>query len=166
MNNAKADRLKTACAEAFLKYPNSCSHAVWHVLQQYIPNQPYLSANHLIASIESNPGTWQEVRLHDLSKLANDGIVVVGGAVEVPNGHVIVVYPGEEKFSGGYSFKDKTTGKTIKAQPYGTYALAMSTSMGSWPGALSSGDKTVFDPWGAKKFKSVRFWMYVGATKN
>lgn len=163
MADAKANRLKTACSEAFLKFPNSCSHAVWYVLQQYIPNQPYLSANHLIASIESSSGKWQEVGLRDLSRLANDGVLVVGGAVEVPNGHVIIVYPGKEKFSGGYSFKDKATGKMIDAEPYGSYALAMSTTMGSWPGARSNGDKTVFDPWGSKKFKGVRFWMYVGS---
>lgn len=163
MTTTKVDKLKAACSDAFFKFPNSCSHAVWHVLRQYIPNQPYLNANHLIASIESNPRVWREVDQHDLSKLAKDGFLVVGGAVEVPNGHVIVVYPGEEKFSGGYSFKEKATGKTMKAYPNGVYALAMSTSMGGWPGAVSNGDKTVFDPWGAKKFKKVRFWMYVGS---
>lgn len=158
----KAEKLKTACSEAFFRYPHSCSHAVWYVLQQYIPSQPYLAANQLLHYIESKPDHWREVRLSELSKLASDGNLIVGGAVELPNGHVIVVYPGSEKFSGGYFFKDKVTGKSINAQPYGMYALAMSTSMGNWPGAISNGDRTVFDPWGSKKFKGVKFWMYTG----
>lgn len=161
-SSQKAEKLKNACSEAFIRYPHSCSHAVWYVLQQYITNQPYLSANHLIRYIESKPEDWKEVNLHDLSKLASDGMLIVGGAVELPNGHVIVVYPGKEKFSGGYFFNDKLTGKSVKAQPYGTYALSMSTSMGNWPGAISNGDKTVLDPWGANKFKGVKFWMYIG----
>lgn len=160
--NQKAEKLKAACSDAFSKYPHSCSHAVWHVLQQYIPSQPYLAANQLLHYIESKPDDWREVKLHELSKLASDGNLIVGGAVELPNGHVIVVYPGNEKFSGGFIFKDKVTGKSMNAKPYGMYALAMSTSMGSWPGARSNGVRTVFDPWGSKKFKEVKFWMYTG----
>lgn len=166
MNSGEnADKLRAACSEAFLRYPHSCSHAVWYVVQRYIPNQPYLPANNLIRHIESKPQQWREVNLQDLSRMANDGRLIVGGAVEQPNGHVIVVYPGKERLSGGYFFRDKQTGNDVKAHPYGTYALALSTSMGSWPGAISNGDKTVFDPWGAKKFKGVKFWMYIGDQK-
>jgi hypothetical protein len=40
--------------------------------------------------------------------------------------------------------------------------LAMSTSRGNWPGSVSNGDKTVYDPWEPKKFYKVRFWKFVG----
>lgn len=41
----------------------------------------------------------------------------------------------------------------------GLYPLAMSTSVGSWPGAMSKGDKTVWDPWGNDdRFAEVKFW--------
>jgi hypothetical protein len=96
-----------------------------------------------------------------LSKLASDGVLVVGGANDSPNGHVIVVYPGPAKFDGGFYYQSKK-GKSILAGPHGTYALAMSTSMGSWPGAKSKGDKTVADPWGLDKFEKVKFWKYIG----
>ena len=86
----------------------------------------------------------------------------MGGLKEKEHGHVIVVCPGQEKQSGGYHYKDKRTGKNELASPHGIYARAMSTSMGSWPGAKSNGDKTVFDPWGPVKFKNVKFWKYVG----
>jgi hypothetical protein len=43
----------------------------------------------------------------------------------------------------------------------GSYPPAMSTSLGSWPGAMSRGDKTVWDPWANDtKFESVKFWVY------
>lgn len=42
---------------------------------------------------------------------------------------------------------------------HGKYPPAMSTSLGSWPGAMSDGDKTVWDPWGTDAaFAKVRFW--------
>jgi hypothetical protein len=49
----------------------------------------------------------------------------------------------------------------------GSYARAMSTSMGTWPGAMSHGDKTVWDSWGKNAtFKTVRFWKYVGPIRR
>ena len=158
--NDKGRKLKTACDEAYVQYPHSCSHAVWYVIKQYIPDQPYLTANSLIHNLTASP-QWQEVQVSELSKLASDGVLVVGGAADTPNGHVIVVYPGPAKFSGGYYYKNRKSGKNEKARSLGIYPLAMSTSMGSWPGAKSNGDKTVIDPW-PNKFSSVRFWKYVG----
>jgi hypothetical protein len=152
--------LRAACDEAFIRYPHSCSHSVWHVIKNYIPSQPYLTANSLIHNLTTSP-RWQEVPIHDLSRLASEGALVVGGAVESSHGHVIVVYPGQAKFDGGYYYKSRE-GKAILAGPHGTYPLAMSTSMGNWPGAKSKGDKTVADPWGLDKFKDVKFWKYIG----
>ncbi len=157
----KSDKLKQACDQAYALYPHSCSHAAWHVIKQYDKDQPYRTANSLIHHLTASPD-WQEVQLYELSKLANDGVPVVGGAEDTPNGHVIVVYPGPEKYDGGYFYKDKKTGKNVKQGHHGIYPLAMSTSMGNWPGAKSNGDKTVFDPWGRDRFKKVRFWKYIG----
>ncbi len=54
------------------------------------------------------------------------------------------------------------------------YPLCMSTSIGykpgetdlkkqGWPGAMSKGDKTVWDPWGNDdKFAKVKFWAPKG----
>lgn len=157
----KSRKLKAACDEAYLQYPHSCSHAVWHVIKQYKPEQPYLTANGLIHNLTASTG-WQEVQLSELSKLASAGVLVVGGAADAPNGHVIVVYPGPAKLDGGYYYKSKKSGKSVKQDPHGMYALSMSTSMGNWPGAKSNGDKTVFDPWGRDRFKKVKFWKYIG----
>jgi hypothetical protein len=37
--NNKGRKLRAACDEAYVKYPHSCSDAVWHVIKQYIPDQ-------------------------------------------------------------------------------------------------------------------------------
>ena len=162
--NNSGDQLRKYCDDAFIKYPKSCSHSVWHVIRQYIADQPYMIANMLIDHISSSPN-WQEVQPNELSKLASDGILVVGGLKESGHGHVIAVYPGSEKARGGYSVFNRSKMKTEVIQEKGSYARAMSTSIGSWPGAMSNGDKTVWDPWGNdKKFNNVRFWKYAGST--
>jgi hypothetical protein len=156
----KAKKLKEACDQAFHTYPDSCSHSVWYVVSRYDSNFPYMPANQLVAYLQANP-KWKEVQLVELSKLANEGVLVVGGLNEKTHGHVIVVYPGHEKQDGGFNFNGPN-GKQVKAPPHGTYALAMSTSLGSWPGAKSKGDRTVRDPWGEKAFQGVKFWKYLG----
>lgn len=156
----KCHTLKAACDEAFFTYPNSCSHAVWLVIRKYIPNQPYLMANNLLQLVEKSP-KWQEVQIHEVAQLANDGVLVMGGAAEATHGHVIAVYPGQPKPNGGYHYMN-SEGKPMLMVSHGSYPLAMSTSMGSWPGAKSRGDKTVADPWSREKFKRVRFWKYIG----
>jgi hypothetical protein len=159
--NKKDEKLKQACDEAYVQYPHSCSHAVWHVIKQYIPDQPYLTANGLIHNLTTSP-QWQEVQLSELSKLASDGVLVVGGSEKLPNGHVVVVYPGSPKFNGGYTATN-SSGKRFQVRGTGIYALVMSTSMGNWPGAKSNGNRTVWDPWGDDfQFRKVRFWKYVG----
>ncbi len=158
--------LRQACEDAYNKYPKSCSHAVWYVIRQYNADQQYMNANQLINNMAASPA-WQEVGLDELSGLADKGMLVVGGAKADGNGHVIVVYPGPMKPNGGFSYASKKTGKTEIARKTGTYASAMSTSMGSWPGAKSKGEKTVRDPWGTEeKFNEVRFWKYVGPIKK
>lgn len=152
--------LKAACEEAFDAYPNSCSHAVWHVIKKYNPDQRYLTANALVVHLE-NSRQWEEVDIKDIAELADNGMLVIGGATDFSHGHVIVVYPGKPRFNGGFFFKG-SKGKLVRAPNNSVYPLAMSTSMGTWPGAKSRGDKTVADPWPAAQFKNVRFWKYVG----
>ncbi len=129
----KAGKLKQACDQAYAMFPASCSHSVWHVISQYNPSHPYMQANQLINYIGVS-GQWQSVKLYELSRLASEGVLIVGGLKGSPNGHVIVIYPGPEKLSGGFSVR-RSAGKTAKIASDGSYARAMSTSMGSWPGA-------------------------------
>jgi len=155
-----AEELKIACNEAYESYPNSCSHAAWYVIQKYKPEQAWMNANALVDHLSAS-SEWQEVQSSDLSTLASNGELVVGGLKETGHGHVIVVYPGDEKKRGGYSAYNKEIAQK------GSYARAMSTSLGSWPGAKSNGDKTVWDPWAKdSKFNTVRFWKYIGTPKK
>jgi len=159
MEEDHTNKLTKACRQAFIDYPKSCSHSVWYVIKQYKPEQRWMSANDLVDHLNRS-SDWKEVPVNVLSELASDGVLVVGGAKENGHGHVIVVYPGENKQSGGFHYEKNGTDKI--ARSHGDYALAMSTASGRWPGAKSIGDKTVFDAWGAAKFNSVRFWKYVG----
>ena len=156
-NDAK--KLKRAADEAYDRYPDSCSHAVWHVMKQYIPGREQVVANALLTHLECNP-LWIRVQLHELEKFANEGVLIIGGLADKPNGHVVVVYPGKAKMAGGYTYTTKA-GKVEKLGEKGPYALVMSRSMGNWPGAMSKGDKTVWDPWGNnEKFSKVKFWRF------
>ncbi|HME42796.1 MAG TPA: hypothetical protein VKF36_06900 [Syntrophorhabdales bacterium] len=161
--NGKVEKLKRACGHAFVIYGHSCSHAVWYVISQYEPSQKWMAANDLITNLSTSP-KWKPVDQRELSMLASQGVLIVGGLNKVPaHGHVLVVYPGPQKSAGGYNAKDDA-GKIYKVQPRGSYPLAMSTSSGGWPGARSYGDKTVWDSWGKDtEFKKVRFWKYVGS---
>lgn len=154
------EKLKKAADEAYAKYPNSCSHSVWHVIKEYIPEQPYNVANGLLIQLECDPG-WKLIRVDEIEKLVNAGTLIVGGAAGAKNGHVIVAYPGKAKSPGGYMYTNKKSGKKAMLIKSGIYPLAMSTSIGSWPGSMSNGDKTVWDPWGNdESFSEVKFWRF------
>ena len=165
IDDAKAvDALTKASDEAYGKYANSCSHAVWYVLTQIVDKQTkWLDANHLVDFLSRDSG-WKEVTVDDGWGLAQKGNVVIGGLKNPKsNGHVILIYPGEKIESGGYfyTYIDKKTKKpkTDKLRSHGRYPRALSTSMGSWPGAMSKGDKTVWDPWANDDtFEDVKFW--------
>jgi len=153
----KATKLQTTCHEAYKAYPNSCSHAVWYIITKLVDEKfQYQQANPLIDFLNTN---WTAVDLAAAAKLANEGEVTVGGLKATSNGHVIVVFPGPSKTRGGYTAMYK--GKEIKVAERGLYPLALSTSMGSWPGAMSDGNKTVWDPWGNDdSFANVKFWHH------
>ena len=152
-------KLKQACDAAYSRHPNSCSHAVWHVIKQYLPDQPWMNANALIEHMRGQ-AHWKVVPAGQVGRLAREGALVVGGKTESSNGHVIVVYPGPDTPAGGYSYT--ADGKPAKLRIRGSYAPAMSTSLGPWPGAKSKGDKTIWDPWASDaKFAQVVFWQWV-----
>lgn len=154
MADSPISLLKAACDNAYLKNPKSCSNSVWDVIKAMVnPQEPYRTANVLIDYLSKN---WKEVTVDEGSELAQKGIVVVGGLKATPNGHVIVMYPGPKIDSGGYAYP--SGGKQALMRAHGKFPPAMSTSLGSWPGAMSDGDKTVWDPWANASFASVKFW--------
>lgn len=156
----KVEKLKRACDQAYRLRANSCSHAVRYVISQYDSSHPYMQANQLIDYLILS-SKWEMVSAEELARLATEGALIVGGLKSSPNGHVIVVYPGTEKPAGGYNYKYRD-GTIKKLSLRGSYARAMSTSMGTWPGARSNGDKTVWDPWAQDKdFREVKFWKCV-----
>lgn len=160
--NDKTEKLKRACDCAYVTCGSSCSHAVWYVISQYDSSQNWMQANDLVSHLSHSP-KWKPVGLREVTALAGQGALIVGGLSKAPgHGHVIVIYPGPEKLSGGYNRKDHT-GRMVKQPAKGSYPRAMSTSSGTWPGAKSHGDKTAWDAWGDDtEFKKVKFWKYVG----
>lgn len=158
---AAVTALTKACNEAFddPAAKKSCSHAVWCVLKDRIdPDFKYRQANDLVRFLNNETSKWRPVDLETAHSLAYNGVVVVGGAAATSgSGHVIVVYPGTKIPRGGYNFVKN--GKVQKVASKGLYPRALSTSIGSWPGAISDGEKTVWDPWGNDEaFKKVAFW--------
>jgi hypothetical protein len=152
-----AQTLAGFCKEAFeqTRAQKSCSHTVLYVLQKMVdPNTSYQEANDLIGFLDKS-SKWHDVEIDKAHELANKGIVVIGGRVAQPNGHVIVVYPGTKIYSGGYPIP----GRKQKQRSHGMYPRALSLSKGDWPGTVSCGDKTVWDAWGNDDaFKEVEYW--------
>jgi hypothetical protein len=165
LREAKTQALKNACDGAFDYAPaaHSCSHAVWFVISKLInSNEPWRDANDLIEHMTQSED-WREVNVEEAWKLANEGIVVVGGKSDVHNGHVMLVYPGSKILGGGYIYtlKNRVTGKVEQytMRSHGLLPRCLSRSMGTWPGAVSKGDKNVFDPFGNEAaFRQVKFW--------
>ena len=156
-DDAAVTLLKVACDNAYDLYPDSCSGSVWKVIVTRVKaDEPHRQANELITHMSAN---WTEINCDDAWTSANKGVVVVAGLSGRPNGHVVVIYPGAKIESGGYSYFDKKAKKSLKLRSHGKYPTCMSTSIGSWPGAMSKGDKTVWDPWANDAlFAKLKFW--------
>lgn len=161
----KANELQKACDEAY-DYPpaaNSCSDAVWYVVQKLINKQePKRTANDWIDYM-SGSDDWREVTIDEGWKLANQGKVVIGGKKETGHGHVILIYPGDKIGGGGYKYnyynKVKKKNEELTMGVHGMLPRALSRSMGPWPGAVSDGDKSIYDPWAREDaFAQVKFW--------
>ncbi len=145
--------LITTATEAYKLYPKNCSGAVhWVIVNMVDPQMPPLVANDLMGYFASPANGWRQVlSIQEASDLANRGIVVVAGkATHGGYGHVIIVLPGPWKPAGGYLGIPKN----------GSYPPAMSTSIGTWAGAVSNGDKTIRDPWTETDWKSVSYWTH------
>lgn len=158
-----AQKLTQAANQAFRLYPGNCSGAVHYVITHLInPKSPYRLANQLLQWFATPNSGWQRViSLRQASALADQGKVVVGGLAEpTGHGHVIIVLPGPWKPAGGY----RVHGRVMPH--FGLYPPAMSTAWSPpgkqpWPGAISDGDKTIFDPWfntDKIMFSKVTFW--------
>jgi hypothetical protein len=150
-------KLKKACDDAYDK-THDCSHSVWAVMQALIDkDEPYRVANTLIQLLTTSKSSWKEVGLDDGWELANQGVLVIGGLSANPNGHVIVIYPGDKIDSGGYL--SMYAGKMQKVRSHGLYPRCMSQSKAAFPGTRSRGDKTVWDPWANDTtFADVQYW--------
>jgi hypothetical protein len=155
----KVAQLKDACDRAYDSNLMSCSNAVWDVIKSLVnPDEKYRQANDFIDYWDAN---WKSVSLEEGFGLANQGVLVVGG-LQVPggHGHVIAIYPGPKIPNGGYQYFYKKANKYLNLTSTGIYPKALSTSLSrAWPGTLSKGDKTVWDPWAKDEtFKQVEFW--------
>lgn len=154
-----ADQLKSACTAGRTKFPADCSGAVKHIAFQLGSALPSLNANQLVDYFNEAKNGWTVVDETRAQTLADAGNLVIAGKRDSPNGHLVVVYPGGKKASGGYAYTDKKSGKSMMAANHGQYPRACSSSLGGWPGAVSEGDKTVFDSWGsATNYVGVRYW--------
>jgi hypothetical protein len=154
-----ADQLKSACSAGRSSFPADCSGAVKSIAAQIGYALPQLNANQLVDYFNEPKNGWAAVDETRAQALADTGSLVIAGKKGSPNGHVVVVYPGGKKASGGYAYTDKKTGKSAIAGDHGQYPRACSSSLGGWPGAVSDGDKTVFDSWGSVAgYAGVKYW--------
>lgn len=159
MSEASTINVKGICDEAFKLYPKNCSGAVRYLATKVGYPLPDKDANGLIDHFEQG---WEEVNEHRAVLYANQGRLVVAGKKGIPHGHIVVVLPGGKIRSGGYDYVVRSgsdKGKTKTSAYHGDYPISCSTSMGGWEGALSSGDKSVFDAWGSKGYGKVKYWV-------
>ena len=155
---AKPD-LKTACLEAYSKYQGNCSGAVKYVARQMGYDLPDYTANGLVDYFNIPANGWARGTADQAQQAADKNRLVVAGKRDSPNGHLVVVMPGGKVASGGYFYTDNQ-GKVQKAANHGFYPRALSTSLGTWPGAKSKGDKSVFDAWGnLQNYLTVLYWF-------
>ena len=126
------------------------------VLRELVnPNEPYLTANGLMASVAHRDSGWQQVTMQEASNLANKGKVVIAGLADrVGHGHVLIVAPGPMRPDGGL---DQQGRPLLRSN--GLFPPAVSGSLGYWPGAVSRGEKTVRDAWGRDTWPHVTFWV-------
>jgi hypothetical protein len=149
--------LKVACENAYDQYPGSCSHAVWSIIRACVnPKEEHRQANSMIDYLAAN---WTETTVDEGHAAAKSGVVVVGGLKGTSHGHVIVIYPADKIESGGYEYYYEKLKKKILMGSHGKYPPCLSTSIGTWPGAMSKGNKSIWDPWANDAvFAKVKFW--------
>jgi hypothetical protein len=152
MTETPVSRLINACNEAYDRFTKYCNQSTHHVITTVVdPDWPLELADPMIDRIVSS--NWQEVDDQTAAQLANQGIVVVAGLRGGANGHVVVVYPGEPKPQGGFDCYGKHY-----PEIGGPYPRSMSTSVSTWCGTRSRGDKTIRDAWSAADWPNVKRW--------
>lgn len=62
-------------------------------------------ANQIVDYMKRKPEEWEPVKMADAQAFANDGRLLLAGAQEAPHGHVTVLRPGIEEYSGKWSAK-------------------------------------------------------------
>ncbi|QYE32979.1 hypothetical protein KZX46_02170 (plasmid) [Polymorphobacter sp. PAMC 29334] len=139
----KAKKLAAAGAAGYRAFPNDCSHSIWSMLRSLGQDEPYRTANTLMTHLQSKDSGWHQVTVQQAGELANHGVVVVGGlASQSGSGHVVMVMPGPP----------------LPSSSEGSFPRSASGAASSWPGAHSSGEKTVRDPWSRPDWARVTFW--------
>ncbi|MFN0121600.1 MAG: hypothetical protein ACKV2V_13990, partial [Blastocatellia bacterium] len=116
-NSSNASNLKQWCEEAHAHHPNSCSHAVRYVIKKAglkIPeNFDNMPANALLDYFAEY---WTDITGDPVKaqRLADEGKIVVAGKKESGHsGHVVIVYPGGMKGTGGYKYYYKKQDKML-----------------------------------------------------
>lgn len=156
LTSATAVSFKALCSFAFATNQGDCSGLVKEVARFVGVYLPDVQANGLIDFMSSY---WDQVSDDDAQGFAEQARFVVAGLKASPNGHVLIVLPGGEVRSGGYQYTDQA-GTVRTAAFHGSYPRSCSTALGGWPGAISNGDKSVFDAWGnVQKYARVQYWL-------
>jgi hypothetical protein len=157
-----AEKLKRSCTEGHKLFPDNCSGNVRYIAGQMGYTLPSIDANSLVDYFNDATKGWKTVTEDEAQAAADAGELVIAGKRDTPNGHVVVVLPGGKTGTGGYEYEwfNKKEGKTqtLTMSNKGNYPRSCSTSKGSWPGATSNGDKSVWDSWAGKGYLGVQYW--------
>lgn len=109
--NEKALKLLDAALEAYDLYhvPKNgstfCNFSVQHICGRMgYDKLKGMIANQMVDFLKRSD-EWQPVDMSVAQGLANQGCVVVAGKQEDPHGHVVVIRPGLEEFSGKWNVK-------------------------------------------------------------
>jgi hypothetical protein len=160
MAEATTVDLKGACVEARLLNPDNCSGLVRHVAKMMGVPMPDVDANHLVDYFEDPANGWEVVDESTAQSSADANRLVVAGKKNVgSSGHVVVVFPGGKKASGGYEYFYKPLKKNLTMKNDGDFPRMCGTGKSDWPGVESEGEKTVYDAWAsATKYADVKYW--------
>jgi len=132
-----------------------CSGCVKYMAGAVGVDLPDDDANALIDYMAAN---WTVVTKDQAQAYADQGRFVVAGKKDTPHGHIVVVLPGGPVESGGYvSDRGRSRGQTLPSKGKYPRACSMSSSTHPWPGAISQGEYSTFDPWYSDH--GVKYWL-------
>ena len=112
----------------------SCNMGVQNVLNILYGNTELndKNANDIVRYWQSHPNSWEKISMSQAQSLANQGYLVVAGWINTTggSGHVVVIVPGEEQYSGIWQCKvpnSMDTGENMR-----TSSQKLSYSFRSW----------------------------------